>query len=373
MTNLPEYMLTYPTVFAVGDYYEIIVPFTAEIIMWVTVGDSTYYDDANGILRSNTEIHRVKVPMELLNKEKKYTVIYRKMIERTPYFPTSEDEREITIDFRPVKDEGDINLYFIADSHCLVDAPVAAAKPYADALDFLVLGGDIPEQGDCLKNFTTIHKITSGITHGEIPTVYARGNHDTRGIFAEKLTDYIPTRDGKTYYTFRVGSVWGFVIDCGEDKDDTSIEYGNTVCFHNFRLAETEYIKEVIANGNKEYAAPGVKHRLIISHVPFTYIHKAPFDIEQEIYREWTRLIGENVKPNLMICGHRHLTKICPPGSEDDDMGQPCHVIIGSKPIFDKASGNHSFIGSAITLMENGKQRIIFSHSNGDIISDEII
>ena len=25
------------------------------------------------------------------------------------------------------------------------------------------------------------------------------------------------------------------------------------------------------------------------------------------------------------------------------------------------------------TLMENGKQRIIFSHSNGDIINDEII
>ena len=37
---LPEYMLTYPTVFAVGD--------------------KTYYDHCNGILRSNTNMHRLK-------------------------------------------------------------------------------------------------------------------------------------------------------------------------------------------------------------------------------------------------------------------------------------------------------------------------
>jgi LacI family transcriptional regulator len=64
--------------------------------MWVKVGDNVYYDDCNGILRSNTNMHKVELPMEVLDAAKEYTVVYRKMIERAPYFPTSEDERVIT-------------------------------------------------------------------------------------------------------------------------------------------------------------------------------------------------------------------------------------------------------------------------------------
>ena len=47
---LPEYMLTYPTVFAAGDQYQIFVPFSDEVIMWVRVGERNYYDHCNGIL-----------------------------------------------------------------------------------------------------------------------------------------------------------------------------------------------------------------------------------------------------------------------------------------------------------------------------------
>ena len=48
--NLPEYMLTYPTVFAVGDEYHVFVPFDAEVIVWIKVGEHTYFDHCNGIL-----------------------------------------------------------------------------------------------------------------------------------------------------------------------------------------------------------------------------------------------------------------------------------------------------------------------------------
>ena len=64
---LPEYMLAYPTVFAVGKNYNIFVPFDAEVIMWVKVGENVYYDDCNGILRSNTNMHKVELPMRVLD------------------------------------------------------------------------------------------------------------------------------------------------------------------------------------------------------------------------------------------------------------------------------------------------------------------
>ena len=107
---LPEYMLTYPTVFAVGDKYNIFVPFSDEVIMWVKIGDRTYYDHCNGILRSNTNMHRVELPMSVLDEAKTYTVVYKKMIERKPYFPTGEPEREFCVEFTPVKNEGEINI-----------------------------------------------------------------------------------------------------------------------------------------------------------------------------------------------------------------------------------------------------------------------
>ena len=196
---LPEYMLTYPTVFAVGHNYNVFVPFDAEVIMWVKVGDKVYYDDCNGILRSNTNMHKVELPMSVLDEAGKYTVVYKKMIERKPYFPTSEPERELTVKFKPVPNNGDINIYHISDAHNLVKEPIAAGRFWGDRLDLLVLNGDIPNHSGDIKNFNAICEIASGITEGHCPVVFARGNHDTRGIHAEDMPNYIPTMNGKTY------------------------------------------------------------------------------------------------------------------------------------------------------------------------------
>jgi len=369
---LPEYMLTYPTVFAVADKYNIFVPFSDEVIMYVKVGERKYYDHCNGILRSNTNMHKVELPMAVLDEAKEYTVVYRKMIERAPYFPTSEDERELTVSFKPVKDNGPINVYHISDAHNLVAEPVAAGRFFGEDIDLLILNGDIPNHSGDVKNFNAICEIASGITRGSCPAVFARGNHDTRGIHAEDMPNYIPIHNGKTYYSFRVGSLWGLLLDCGEDKRDTNAEYGHTICFHDFRLEETDYIRQIIANAEREYAAEGVKRRIVVSHIGFTHIDKPPFDIEQELYGEWTRLMREYIKPDLLLYGHYHFVGISMPGCEFDGQGQPCPAIIGSKPIFDNEKGN-SFIGCALTLFEDGKTRVVFNDDKGVIHRDEII
>jgi predicted phosphodiesterase len=372
MAMLPEYMLAYPTVFAVGNNYNIFVPFGAEVIMWVKVGDKVYYDDCNGILRSNTNMHKVELPMRVLDAAGEYTVVYKKMIERKPYFPTSEEERELTVKFKPVPTNGDIHIYHIADAHNLVAEPVAAGCFWGDGLDLLVLNGDIPNHSGDVKNFNAICEIASGITQGQCPVVFARGNHDTRGIHAEDMPNYIPTLNGKTYYTFRVGCIWGLILDCGEDKNDEHEEYGGTICFHHFRLAETEYIKQIIENAANEYDAEGVTHKLVISHIAFTHLDNFPFNIEQDLYKEWTHLLKESIKPDLILYGHYHCVKISEVGSDFDTYGQPCTAIIGSKPIFDKENGN-GFVGCALTLMENGKKRVVFNDNKGIIHTDEII
>ena len=65
-------------------------------------------------------MHKAELPMSVLDEAKEYTVVYKKMIDRQPYFPTSEDAREYTVSFRPVADGGDINVYHISDAHNLI-------------------------------------------------------------------------------------------------------------------------------------------------------------------------------------------------------------------------------------------------------------
>ena len=369
--NLPEEMLAFPSVFAMKDTYQVFIPFSCEVIVTIRVNGIDYYDDSNGIMRSNTNIHKVELPMDELDNAGKYTLIYRKMIERKPYFPTSEEPVELDFDFKPVGDKKTINIYHIADAHNIEDPVIAAGQYFGDELDLLVLNGDIPNHSGKIENFNTIYKIASAITKGSCPVVFARGNHDTRGIHAEDFGSYTPTDNGKTYYTFRVGSVWGLILDCGEDKPDTNDEYGHTICFHRFRQKETEFIRKVISNADTEYNAPNVKHKLVISHIPFTHIQKPPFDIEQELYCEWTRLLREEIKPELLLYGHMHVTEIWRKGCDKDAYGQPCHAIVGSKPIKSE-NGDRHFIGCGVTL-DCGKATVVFNDDQGNIrLKEEI-
>lgn len=373
LSLLPE-MVALPSVFAVEDRYAIFIPFSAEVIMRVRVGDRTFYDDCNGVMRSRSNMHRVEIPMSLLDEVGSYTVLYNKMIERSPYYPTSEPEQSLTVPFRPLPKTGDIRIYHIADAHNMVKEPVAAASYFAsrgEQLDLLVLNGDIPNHSGDIKNFDAICEIAGAVTGGQIPAVFARGNHDCRGIHAEDMPAYIPVRDGKTYFTFRLGRLWGLVLDCGEDKRDGGREYGGTVCFHEFRLAETDYIRAVIARAKCEYEAEGVDYRVIISHIPFTQTFEPPFDIEHDLYREWAHLLGENIKPHLMLHGHKHRVEVIRPGDEKDHLGLPCPSIVGSAPVFASAEHpNWEFTGCALTL--SGKTaRVVFNNDQGEIVGQE--
>ncbi|MBQ8407909.1 MAG: metallophosphoesterase [Clostridia bacterium] len=360
----PLEFATVPTVYAVGKNYQIMVPVTCETVMWVRVGDRNFYDDSNGILRSACTTHRMTVPMELLDEVQTYTVCYRTVFDRKPYFAELSDVMEYTSSFRPVRSDGAIRIYHIADAHNRVAEPVAAGKYFGEKLDLLVLNGDIPNHSGKIEYFTAIHEIAAQITNGEIPVIFSRGNHDTRGIFAEKIEEHVPTDMGRSYYTFRLGRLWGMVLDCGEDKSDDHTEYGHTICCEDFRRRETDFIRNVIASAATEYEADGVENRIVICHNPFTQTLKPPFDIEQETYTEWSRLLREHVKPQIMLCGHIHKCYVSPVGGELDHKGQPCPVIVASK------ATDNVFMGGAVELYTD-RCNVKFTDNLG-VAKDEI-
>lgn len=363
-----------PAVFAVENTYHIMVPVNVPALMWVCVGNEEYYDDSNGILRSDTEIHKMVVPMDELDKTKEYTICYRRVIDRKAYFSETGEICRKSFKFRPVTGDT-VCAYQLADTHNMIDEPVNAAanfeKKYGET-DFLILNGDIIENSQDIEKFDNIYEIASKITHGCKPIVFSRGNHDLRGICAEKLEDYTPCNNGFSYYSFRLGCIWGIVLDCGEDKDDTHAEYGNTICCHNFRKRETKYIENIVKNAEKEYLVESVKHRISIVHNPFTRRVKEPFSIEHEIYRHWAKMLRDDIKADVMISGHEHRLDVEYPNGELDGLGHPCPVVVGSKPVNNSDGCIRSFTGSGFIFNNHGI-KVVFNDDCGEFYEEHFI
>lgn len=373
MAQKPEIFAALPTVYAVADKYVIIVPVNEPCLMWVGIGENEYYDDSNGILRSGRLTHKMTVPMAELDAARSYTVRWRKMIERKPYRSEVGEIEEYTSAFRPIDpDKERINIYNIADAHNRVDGPINAGKYFertGEELDLLLLNGDIPNHSGDVAYFEAIHRIAAGVTGGEIPVVFARGNHDTRGVCAELIEDYTPTDNGVSYYTFRLGPVWGIVMDCAEDKPDDHIEYAHTICCEDFRRRETRWL-EALCNAEKpEYSDGGIKYKIVVVHNPFTERRNPPFDIEEDTFAHWASLLRENVKPHLMICGHVHKCYVTYPGGERDAFGQPCPIVAASRLSKDDLS---FFVGGAITL-DGNMAYVRFTDNDGNIVGEETV
>ncbi len=364
---LPKYCLCHPAVFAVEDTYQFIILTERSLFVSVIINGREYASHVNGVRCSDTKTHRITVPQDVLNTAGGYTLRLCEAIDRRPYWPIIGEPQDYSYRFHPVTKTTDLRLYHISDAHGHREAATAAAR-LAGKPDLLIFNGDLPNHCGDYQEIHTMLLIASDVTGGEYPCVCARGNHDLRGAYAEHLIDYVPHRHGLFYYTFRVGCLWGVVLDCGEDKPDDHVEYGGAICCHAFRAEETEFLRTV--NG---YDAPDVRYRLVICHTPFTYTPEAPFNIEIPTFTEWAALLRERVKPHLMLCGHLHKNVVFRPGDATDNKGQPCPVIVSCRPgTVGCADSDDGFTGAAITLTEN-EAHVVCNDNHGAVALNETV
>jgi DNA repair exonuclease SbcCD nuclease subunit len=212
-----------------------------------------------------------------------------------------------------------------------------------------VVNGDIGEV-ETEENFLEVCAFTGEISKGEIPVLFVRGNHDTRGRLAELYPKYFPVDGQKTYYTFEIGCLNGVVLDCGEDKLDARIEYDSskdvpeeyrgTNRFHAYRQQQLEFLQKKALNTEK---------------IPFAVSHICPiktteqagggFDIERETYSKWNEEL-ERLKIKFMLCGHFHKAFVLLQGDEKNLIEHSYPVVVGSVC-------SEVLMGAAITLNKN--------------------
>lgn len=73
-----------------------------------------------------------------------------------------------------------------------------------------------------------------------IPFVYVRGNHETRGKYCRELPQYFASVG---YDAFTLGPVRFVILDTGEDKEDTHPVYAGIVDFDEYRREQAVLLK----------------------------------------------------------------------------------------------------------------------------------
>lgn len=317
-----------PTVYAVEDTYQIVWYTSARSNGWVEINGEKYYDAQSGNIRSTEKVHKVTVPMEVLDGAKSYSIHSQGTLIHHGYFSVKGRHLTERYAFRPVDDSDGIQFHNISDTHDYPTGAIASAAYWGDRLDFLVLNGDIATAAETDREMLEILDIASAITGGERPVVYARGNHETRGESAASAYKYVGCSDeGNFYYEVRLGPVWILLLDCAEDKEDGHREYGGMADYSAYRAAEDAWLDGVLANPEQSYNAPGVAYRLLVSHVPVNVTGEP----EPELYASWVEK-ANGIGLDLAISGHTHECAFIEPEGlyRDEPVASTYWAVIGS-------------------------------------------
>lgn len=330
-----------PVVYAVGDTYQIVFTTTAKGEAWVEIDGVEYNDTFAGYRHTETTVHKITVPMEALDNATSYTVSTRAMYLRGPYESLQGPTISKTYRWKGVNTDDGLNYYVLADTHNTRKTPLAAASYWGEDLDFLVSAGDNVSWTDREADLTEFLYLASDITKGEIPVIYARGNHETKGVKAHEFYRYVGADGENYYYTFRLKNIWGIVLDIGEDHADDFIEYAGVARFDAYRDEQTRFLDEVIANAENEYLAEGVDYRIGVCHIPLTI--KSTNDHAGPHKDEWVKRLNQ-MNLTIMYSGHVHELWFVDPAFEDGATLTQVPEYSGKK------DGNNKRIMSAATF-----------------------
>lgn len=292
-----------PVVYAVNDQYQIVYTTKAKGTAWVEINGKIYNDTYAGYRRSESRVHKITVPMEELDLSKGYTIYTRSMILRGPYNSLQGRTLQKAYSWKGIDESDGVNYYVISDTHEYYKSAIKAASYYGDSLDFLIMDGDISSFLDEESDISIILKIAGGVTNGEIPVVYARGNHETKGLIADQLYNYVGSKNQSFYYTFRLQNIWGIVLDMGEDHADDWWEFYDAAEFNDYREEQILFMQEVIENKENEYEATGVDYRIGVCHITPAAVYR---EDEYPKYKyAYADLLNE-MNLSVMFSGHRH-------------------------------------------------------------------
>ena len=201
--------------------------------------------------------------------------------------------------------------------------------------------------GDCAPGLMSekdiadyILEFAYDLTDGEMPVIYVRGNHETRGTEAANLADHLGYED--FYYTTSLGNYNFIVLDSCEDKEDSHPEYGGMVDYEHYRKNMVDWLETLESTNSNTIA---LCHAREICREP---------ELSQRALAKLD-LLGVS----LLASGHSHTL-------EFDNSGAFPVLIDGGVD----SAGSGSFVASIMRISPNGIE-LESTDENGEILLSE--
>jgi hypothetical protein len=276
-----------------------------------------YFETANGRKLTGT-LHRVTVAGLQKGTKYRYRVYAREILDDAGW-DVKYGNIAATNSSRPFSfttldtAENEMHFAVVNDIHARNEVLEALMKNVkTDDLDFVVFNGDMMSQLNSEQlMFEGFLNKSVELFASSLPFFYTRGNHETRGPFSTRFMDYFPTSTGLPYYAFRHGPACFIMLDSGEDKPDSDIEYGGLSAFDEYRNRQAEWLKKIVES--KAFKESPVK--IVAIHIPaFTSTWHGTLHV-QELFIPILNKAGID----LMFCGHIHRHSYLPKGEKDNN------------------------------------------------------
>ncbi|MBR4728114.1 MAG: metallophosphoesterase [Clostridia bacterium] len=334
---LPYRILSDPLVLDTGEDYAVVFATNAEGTGFVEYSfagqDCTVYAQRSGRRIGERMIHSIRVPYEHL-KNNSYAVGSTRVLEEFSYGSrlgkTVKSDRYA---FRAP--EGETQTYLVvSDWHSYLKQAEAAVKQLG-AYDAVLLMGD-PAAGMDFEEEAAENLVAFGgrLTGGTMPAIYVRGNHETRGPFADALPEYLGY--DQLYYTVERGPYAFLVLDSGEDKPDDHVEYGGMTDYQRSREEMAAWLAGV------QITAP---HVIALSHA--WQVSEPELDLSRAIWNDFLRL-----GVRFEISGHTHACRFLDGASPEEQEYLDAYPSITT--YLDGGHSGKTFVASRLTLSPDG-------------------
>lgn len=204
------------------------------------------------------------------------------------------------------------------------------AKPY----DLVIFNGDCFDDVEIENDIVSrIVGYSKKIKSDEVPSIFIRGNHETRGEYSQHLWDYLGRMGGHSYSAFSLGSTRFVLLDCGEDKPDSHWVYYDMNDFTQHRQDQAQFLKDELKSKTFRKA----DKRVLIHHIPL-------FGDNLDDYKPCTDLwapILAKAPFNVSLNAHTHRFEMIEKGKD----GNNFPVVIGG--------GNNEKSGTVMVLERN--------------------
>ena len=337
-----------PVVYVVEDNYQIVFETRTNSKVYVKVGDEYFYDTLAGTDITKTRIHKVVVPQEKLDSAGLYEAYAKAIFFRGAYGTLEGRWINVKSNFYPVDPSDGIKYYSLSDVHGSLNEGVKAASYFGNDLDFLILNGDITSLLLERRDANAANIIAYKVTKGEKPVIYARGNHECKSTYVTDYYRYVGAKDTSFYYWFKLGPIYGIVLDLGEDHIDDWWEFKGTAHFEEYRKEQLEFVKNI------DPSLIDSDYRMIISHIPLVHINQR--NDFREFKTEITPILN-TFNFDVAIYGHQH--QFMPFIPKELEAFKKFSVEVGSsKYVFKGELTDFNFLGMMVGKRSDSQEKL---------------